>query len=262
MNPTVERFLVKMPSLYKKAMRLKPNYNREKYVFACLSKKGDILFDAGANKGHYTCFFSRWVGPKGQVHAFEPIPNTFKMLEDRCQAEQLPSNYFLNAVALGQKEGEVTMFIPQGNDEQASLREHEEGSWSDAQDDVQKCAVPMTTLDAYAQEKGIYKLDFIKMDLEGAEHAAFLGSGGLLQEFQPLIHVELCSDWLKDFGVSPKAILDYLKSFGYDTFIAYTSDLVRDPAVNDQIENEESVSVDMVCANRSRHDSRLSCLGW
>lgn len=262
MSLPIERFLVNTPSLYKKVMRLKRGYNREKYVFAALLQKGDIIVDAGANKGHYTCFFSRWVGSKGQVHAFEPVDHTFNCLKARCKQEKLPTNYILNELALGQKEGEVVLFIPEGNYEQASLRKHGRGCWRQSPNNITTCNAVMTTLDAYAQKKGIYKLDFIKLDLEGAEHAALLGAGAVLQEFQPLIHIELCSDWLEDFGVTPKAILDCFKIFGYDTFIAYGEDLIPQPAINDKIEALEFVSTNMVCANRLRHGSRLSGLTW
>lgn len=54
--------LARVPWLYKRLMRCKPGWNREKYVFASLLKPGDVVIDGGANMGVYIQFFSFWIG--------------------------------------------------------------------------------------------------------------------------------------------------------------------------------------------------------
>ena len=59
----------------------------EKRVYLALVREGDVVFDIGANLGHFTLLFSDLVGRRGEVHAFEPVPPTFVT---RIVAEKLP----------------------------------------------------------------------------------------------------------------------------------------------------------------------------
>ena len=49
-------------------------------VFEALVCQGMVFVDAGANIGQYSLIASKLVGPRGQVHAFEPDPVTFQRL--------------------------------------------------------------------------------------------------------------------------------------------------------------------------------------
>ena len=66
--------------------------------------EGDVALDIGGNFGWYTTLLSRAVGPGGQVHAFEPRPETYEVLKKNCELNGA-SNVTLNRFALGEKRG-------------------------------------------------------------------------------------------------------------------------------------------------------------
>lgn len=76
--------------------------------------EGDTVWDVGANLGLYTQMFSDWVGPKGHVVAFEPVPSCFSTL---CDQTQGCSNVTTLNVGLGDARVQLPMHLaedPQG----------------------------------------------------------------------------------------------------------------------------------------------------
>lgn len=171
----------------------------------CLGS-GMTAFDCGAHIGEYTLLFSKLVGRKGTVHAFEPDPRMFSFLEENVSRNQL-SNVHINAVALSDNEG-TALFIPQEDATTSSLRE-----FSEAQSSFDIC-VPTTTLDKYATVEGLSRIDALKIDVEGAEASVIVGAHGVLRKLRPaLIFVEC------DHHNNAPLIAKVLKEFGYDVLI-------------------------------------------
>ena len=69
------------------------------------------VFDVGANIGVYTRFLSQYVGAKGSVDSFEPIPPTFRFLESNVRALGF-SNVRVHRLALSDCPGVQTMTVP------------------------------------------------------------------------------------------------------------------------------------------------------
>src|SRR4029450_161655 len=69
---------------------------------------GAVVVDAGANIGIYSRFLSRYVGPRGTVHAFEPSPENFQRL--RAATRQFPNVKPIQA-AVGERSGETKLYI-------------------------------------------------------------------------------------------------------------------------------------------------------
>ena len=74
------------------------------------------------------------------------------------------------------------------------------------------------TLDDYLSEKHLDRIDFIKLDVEGAELPALLGGLRTLQKFHPKIHVEFFREWTEAFGYTAKDLISCLQSLGYKHF--------------------------------------------
>ena len=74
-------FLARNPILYRSLSRFRKSINYEKLLYLRKIKKGHTVLDIGANQGYYTSLFSILTGNKGQVHAFEPVPESFSKLE-------------------------------------------------------------------------------------------------------------------------------------------------------------------------------------
>src|SRR5207302_10135610 len=70
-------------------------------------QKGMTVLDIGAHHGYFTMLASHLVGPKGQVHAFEPTPSTFSVLELNVGRR---SNVFTNRVACFSRNSSVSLY--------------------------------------------------------------------------------------------------------------------------------------------------------
>jgi len=84
---------------------------KDAFVVQHLISPGDCVIDIGANLGQYSRLLSRWVGPKGHVFAFEPIPETFDFLSNNIRKLRLTNVEPVN-FALSDAEKTTTMVIP------------------------------------------------------------------------------------------------------------------------------------------------------
>jgi FkbM family methyltransferase len=124
-------------------------------------------------------------------------------------------NYRLCSDALGERPGEVSIFFPELDPAQASLRVQVNGSWKTSRNHRTEVASQIT-LDAYAA--GLTRVDFLKCDVEGAELLVLRGAQETLRRWSPKILVELNPDWSQAFGHSPADTLAFLRSCGYRRF--------------------------------------------
>lgn len=157
------------------------------------------------------------VGKAGQVHAFEPILSTFKQLSKQISKDKRFDNVYINNIAVGDVDGNVALYMPDNDHAQASMTTHSSGSWTNAElVTTYECKV--IKLDNYATSNAITRLDFIKCDVEGAELLALKGFVQTITKYLPIIHLEICHDWTKDFNFKPIDIVDFLSSLGYSSF--------------------------------------------
>ncbi|MBE9118270.1 FkbM family methyltransferase [Lusitaniella coriacea LEGE 07157] len=209
--------LARYPRVYSRILQLRKNPNLEKILFLNLLNNTDTVVEVGANRGYYTLLFSHIVGAKGQVHAFEPVPPTFNRLSQVFAQNQIFKNTNLNNLAVGDTNGTITLYMPDDDDGQSSMAVHNQGSWKE-----QKNIVPyeceIVTLDRYAESHLTQKIDFIKCDIEGAELLFLKGAAKTISKDCPIVYLEVCHDWTKDFGYSPPEIIQFLRPLGYSCF--------------------------------------------
>jgi len=164
-----------------------------------LIPRGGIAFDLGANQGIYTCAFGSAVGPEGRVLSVEPIPR---------QVERLKANVKLNGSshvtvvsgAISDAAGEIDLRMNHG-DTAASI------VWG-ATDKVTR--VKTYTVDEIVAGEKLPRVDFIKIDVEGAEMLALRGALQTLRKFRPSLSLETSPE-------SPEPV-DFLRSLGYQMF--------------------------------------------
>ena len=73
-------------------------------------KENDNFYDIGANYGFYTLLAQEFI-IKVEIHAFEPLPKIFEILEKNAQIKKF-KNTFLNQIALYDKNGEIEFYAP------------------------------------------------------------------------------------------------------------------------------------------------------
>jgi len=177
-----------------------------------LLKPGMVFLDVGAHVGQYTLTASRLVGPTGQVHSFEPDPNTFRWLSINVRRNKL-ANVRLNQVALFAEPGKRSLYL-------ATPRDIGSNSLSQPANYAGTvCDVPCFTLDEYVALRRVRCVDVMKIDIEGAEYSMLQGAGGLLsRENKPLLIIEFEEARQKAFGSSCAKLAHLLRSYGYTLF--------------------------------------------
>jgi len=180
-------------------------------------KRGQVCIDAGASFGWYTILFSKLVGPTGHVHAFEPIPHTFNVLQSNIILNKC-SNVTLNNVALDATNGKKDMFLPDIG-VSGSLRLHK------YKKTFQTISCFTRTFDDYCLKKRISRVDFIKADIEGAELLMLKGGINIIKSSMPIMFLEIQEKSTNLFGYKPREIFEFLLGLGYESY--YVSDEVK-----------------------------------
>ena len=251
MKTRLERILCRCPRLYLSLLRATGRASVEKRAFLALIRAGEVVFDIGANRGHFTRLFSWIVGRRGAVHAFEPQPGTFAILRTAMERAGRPPNVTLNLCALGETNGTAVLHQPEGDDGQASLRTHHGGSWMRARS-VHRYECQVRTLDDYAAK--LARLDFVKCDVEGAELLVVKGGRATLKRLMPLLWLESNGDWTRDFGSTPGDLIAELRALGYDLFFSAEETLA--PLTDSGITR----GTNLLCAMSQIHAPRLASL--
>ena len=178
-----------------------------------LLKPGMTMVDAGAHHGLYSLLGAKQVGRSGQVVAIEPSERERKRLERHLRVNRC-RNVRIAACALGDKAGEEDLYVVQGeNDWCNSLRP------PDVDEPTQKLRVPVKTLDEVLEEMGIREVDFLKLDVEGAELSALKGADELLRGARrPVILAELQDLRTRPWGYGAREIVNYLAERKYVWF--------------------------------------------
>lgn len=137
-----------------------------------------VLFDVGANVGYVTEGL-RSQFPRAVIHAFEPHPRTFLMLQER--AERL-GGITVNQAAVGDTDGTLTLRLNSDHGTSSALDIDPNSPYvrGTQLETVETVDVPVVTLDHYCHERGLEQIDFLKLDVQGFEANCLRGARKLL----------------------------------------------------------------------------------
>ncbi len=127
---------------------------------------GMVCMDVGANIGHIALHMARRVGTIGRVYAFEPISGICALLRDNVSRNKLEDIVTVEEIALSQENGTAIMAYADPGKENQGM-----GSLVNLENEVAtlKQEVRTCALDSFIHERNIGRLDFIKVDIQGAE---------------------------------------------------------------------------------------------
>jgi FkbM family methyltransferase len=168
----------------------------------------------------------RAVAPDGRVHAFEPLPSSFRRLKrtlDLNGLETVVTNRL--AVGAGSEEAELFLFGP-GYESWATTvpRAIDEGSVTIMPSET--VTVAATSIDRYCANEGIDHLDALKIDVEGGEPGVLEGAQGLLDaQAIELILLEISDNTLPE-GTSSHEIVEFLERHGLRSHVLEAGRLV------------------------------------
>jgi len=188
--------------------RYEPN---EFCLLRSLLSPGMTFLDVGANLGLYSLFAAKRVGEKGRVVAIEPSTREFQRLTMNLGANGLSTKVRALRVGVSNVRAEADLFIATSeNPGHNSLGGLAYGTPLQGKERVQ-----LEPLDDIVRREGLTRVDFMKIDIEGAELFALRGAADTLVRFRPTILLELNERTLRAQGCGPADVWEFLIERGY-----------------------------------------------
>lgn len=218
-------------------------------------KPGDVVIDGGANMGAITVPMALMVGEEGHVHAFEPQEFIRYAL---CGNIALNNFYHVTVYdrPLGSTDDQILYCIDKQlkNDDGEYFYDGEEQHVGGIELTKEKRFdndVPLKTISI--DSLNLQRLDFMKLDVEGAEVAALKGAAKTIEKHQPIMVLESMPwdapkivDYIRSIGYVHQAVR--LKYFNPENWNSVDEDILREPF---DLGNP-MMSSDMVCYPESR----------
>ena len=199
----------------------------------CVGKPDPTILEIGCSSGSHTLWFLEiFENPK--VYCFEPDPRAIARFNAKVSQR---SNVNLFEIALSDHNGDITFYqsggqrdektgqiMPQGWDLSGSIRKPKDhliiAPWCTFD---QSITVKTATLDTWCKEHRVEGIDFIWMDVQGAELDVFRGGKNALSKTR-FIYTEYSNRELYEGQSNLKQLLDHLKNF--KVLIRYPGDVL------------------------------------
>lgn len=175
------------------------------------AEPGDVVIDGGGCFGDTALYFAQLVGEKGQVKSFEFIPQNIEIFEKNLELNPkvAPVVEIVKNPMWDISDKEV-FYQDKGPSSRVSL-EHFEGYTG---------KTSTLSIDNFVDRTQLGKVDFIKMDIEGAETNALLGAVNTIKKFRPKLAIALYHS-TKDFESIPKFINEL--NLGYKFYLLHAT---------------------------------------
>jgi FkbM family methyltransferase len=169
---------------------------------------GMTFIDGGANTGVFTFTAAHLVGPTGRVVAFEPGDSCFAALTQSVKLNDA-NHVTVRQQAISDRIGTARFYHHSGQENSFSLG---------GAKDVNFEEVETTTLDTVAAELNLDRVDFIKLDVEGAEELVFRGGLDILTKHRPLLLFEVNPEAAARLSLDTEGACHVLSELNYKFF--------------------------------------------
>jgi FkbM family methyltransferase len=181
----------------------------ETRLFRSKCRTGDTVIDVGANIGWYTIIASKLVGKNGSVIAFEPDPENYEFLKRNILANEC-DNVILEPKALSNVNGTLTLYLDDENKGKHSIVFDQKGG---------AIQIEAIKLDDYLENR-LKQVDFVKIDVEGAEPMVLEGMKRTIASHPSIrLVVEFSPERVVATGQQPKPYLEGFIEQGFGIYI-------------------------------------------
>ena len=155
-------------------------HRREPYG---LPRDGDVVLDVGANVG----LFTRAALDAGAalVVAIEPVPANVESLRRNFAREISEGRVVVQPEGAWDRADTLEMYVY----DESQLDSFAMGSRPEAARPPERLSLPVATIDSMVERLGLDRVDFVKMDIEGAEARALTGASSTLRNFEPRLAI-------------------------------------------------------------------------
>lgn len=193
-------------------------------LLSCYLPADAVIFDVGGNLGRFSRSLALRRNSGGTIFCFEPLPYNFSLAQ---LALRKFSNVKVFSTALATETGTSVFFVPV---KKASKRigiayGHlgrpgcEQFFAATDTRDVYQITVQTETMDRVVSRERLTRLDFLKVDVEGAEGLVFQGGREAIARFKPAIYCEIGPGFPERVGLTTQDSISVLMELGYHMFL-------------------------------------------
>jgi FkbM family methyltransferase len=142
---------------------------------------GQVFVDVGANVGLFTVKAAKEVGNDGLVVAIEPFIETAVQLTNNVRANRF-NNVRIRTFCIGCDTQQTRLHLNKGKPNSFSLV---------PKGNAESISVLSVSLDDLCRWENLKRLDYLKIDAEGAEAAVLEGAQKAISRFRPIVQVEI-----------------------------------------------------------------------
>lgn len=192
-------------------------YRYEKDDVTIEVEGGDTVIDAGIGWGDTTVYLGALANAKtgGHLYAFDMLDEGMRALSEQCKLNPAIKNITTVLRAVSDADGQTVNISSPGPDAKIV-------------DSQTKRKATTITIDTFSRQIGLKNVDFIKMDIEGAEIPALIGATATIKKFKPKLAISAYHKW-DDLLTIPQLIhgmrddysfyLDCTTGFGGETVL-------------------------------------------
>lgn len=183
--------------------------NQDLIIAICRTfiKENDTVFDVGANVGVFSILFSNFC-KKGKIFSFEPTKKIFRFLLENIELNKI-NNIFAINFAISNINGVVSFFENKYSDDL---------NYIDNRELKNSASVLSIRLNSFMEIFGLEKIDFLKIDTEGAELLVLNSMKDKLKKTR-VIYFEFNGDNYSKFNYDKKDVIELLKLNNFNIFI-------------------------------------------
>lgn len=203
------------------------------------------VFDIGANIGWYSIGIAKHK-KNSNIYSFEPIPKVFENLKSNLKLNDLVNIKIFNYGFYNENKELIFYYYPNGTGYSSNIP-------FPGKEGFEKVQCKLLVLDEFVNKNKIFKIDFIKCDVEGAELFVFLGGGKTIEQFTPIILSEISRINQSKFSYHPNNLIKFFKEKGYLCFIANEYGLEEIKEVNEKTQETNAFFL-----HTKKHSSQIT----
>ncbi len=229
-NKILTRYLKKLDHIYLWMKKLK------------LEKP--IILDIGANIGMYSICYSK-LFYNSKIFAFEPVKKNYKILVSNVNKNKL-KNIQTKPFGFLDKKKTLKIGIPDSKIHERYKNDINDGLFSIFAKN-KKFKIKVSTVDNFVKKNKFKRIDFIKIDVEGAESLVLKGAKRTISKYKPIIQLEF--NILTE--ILGKKKLNFFKKFALsnDYEIFY---LVKNYKLKKKLKNKTDFFSDLIFINKRK----------
>jgi FkbM family methyltransferase len=197
-------------------------------AFINLAKDKACLLDVGASRGVYSTIFNK-LNPNGIAFAFEGSAQSCSAIKELAEKNMISDLIDVNECMVGDQNGKG--YFSEENCGYVQILENES---------ISRIERNIITLDSFCEENKLAP-DFIKIDVEGYELEVIQGAKFILEEFSPVILLELHLSYLDQRNIYPNEILKFFSQSGYQI-----SDIQNNPIPFSRINSSLRTTIHLI----------------